>query len=143
MQDFCKNPLPDHFLKCLLLVCMVRKARKTPYESAQFAKDRDTRFLKFLTWKMLRIVERSAELCDSTDLKQLEILRKRHNLLFGSKISLVESLVMLAELLIKLNQLSPEEEVKLSGGQVQSLSEVDIALINHFLTKERALALTS
>lgn len=131
-----KNLLPDPFFMWLLLPCMVEKTRKTPYESAKTAKGRDTRFSKFLTWKILRIVERSAELYSNADLKQLETLRERHNLLFGGKISLAESLVMLVELMIKLNQFSPEEEVKLSEeNQMKFLSDVDIALINAFVKK--------
>ena len=102
------------------------------------SKDRDARFLKFLTLKILRIVEKSAVLLDNADSKQLETLRERHNLLFGSKMSLVENLVILAELLIKLNQILPEEEDMLSEKEEHiSFTDADIALVNAFVAKQR------
>lgn len=115
---------------------MAKKIIKTQYGSAQNTEDKDTRYLKFITRKLLNSVEEAANLYINSDSANMKAREENHNLLFGSKASLASTLVTLADLMIKLNQLAPSEKSRTSEEKSsQVLSDHDIALVEAFVKK--------
>lgn len=116
---------------------MARKDIKTQHESVQNIKAKDTRYLRFITRKLLHSVEKTVDLFNNEKYAELEALAKTNILLFGSKASLAETLVTLADLMIKLNQIQRTEDSRTYEEEQSAykFADADIALIQVFLKK--------
>ncbi len=118
---------------------MAKKIIKAQNESVQNVETDDIHYLRSITRKLLHSVEEAIELYSSKKQAEIEALSKTHNLLFGSKASLADTLVKLADLMIKLNQQQRQEDGRTFEGSAHVMSEIDIALVEDFVKKAKAV----
>lgn len=108
-------------------------------ESPIIIESKTARYLKFLTWKLLRVIERRISLYKSASSADLEHLTKTHQLFFGSKVSLVDALVKTVDLMLRLHQLFPSAGTRMyEKEEAHPFSSTDIALIENFIARKKA-----
>lgn len=96
----------------------------------------DTKYLQTVTRKLLHSLENLIERLCVAEGEEYKSLKEAHELLFGQKASLAGTLVILADLLLKLEKeqavLPCDNEQEKSA---YNLSAVDIALVEAFVQK--------
>jgi hypothetical protein len=133
-------PLPDHFIVFYPEQMDREETSNVSCESVQNVEGRDTRFLRKTTFKLLQHVEKAAELCNNpaaTD-AELEKLDKTTKLLFGGKKSLADVMVMLSDLMLKLNQKMSEMDGSNADEFNSHFTDFDVQLAKNFLKDLRA-----
>jgi hypothetical protein len=116
---------------------MVRKNTKKQSADMEIpADDKDIRYLQSVIRKFLAITEEAMEQLNLVDGEEFSVLHKKYELLFGAKASFAGTLVIVADLLIKLN---PQAEGGKDGipeeKQAYALSDADVALVQAFVRK--------
>lgn len=113
---------------------MARKIIQKP--SKTITADDDIHYLQAVTRKALHSLENVIERLSVAEADDYKSLKETHELLFGQKASLAGTLVILADLLLKLEKeqisLSTDNEPEKSS---YNLSAVDIALVEAFVKK--------
>ncbi len=117
---------------------MVREINKTKDE-LKSAEAKEIRCLKLITWKMLRSIEKAADLYNSATPTKLTEIELPHHLLSKGKVSLVGELVILTDLMLRLNQNLRETETRLAEEDEHDdrLSDADIYLVQNFVARKK------
>ena len=117
---------------------MVREINKTKDE-LKSAEAKEIRCLKLITWKMLRNIEKAADIYNSATATKLTEIELPHHLLSKGKVSLVGELVILTNLMLRLNQNLRETETRFTEEDEHDdrLSDADIYLVQNFVARKK------
>lgn len=96
----------------------------------------DVEWLKRVARRLLSRVEAALEEAGAGEDKEVKAQRWAHERVFGTRASLTTTLVLVAELLLKLGGMTkPAQGDAADEGVLQKLSEEDVALVEAFVRK--------